>query len=105
MNARIENLRRRRQLLISQAAAQRSEVSFIKTNLQHRLRVVDFTFSLVQAIRVHPALTTASVTTLLPPPKNKLLRWGSRLFTVWEIFSVVRRQWQEAGSRSKSPEV
>ena len=70
MNKRLEYLRRRRKLLVAQAAAQRSEVAVIKADL-----------------------TTVSATMMLPAPKNRLLRWGSRIFTVWEVFSLVRKQW------------
>ena len=93
MNKRLEYLRRRRKLLVAQAAAQRSEVAVIKADLQPRLRFVEMGFAIVQAIRFLPELTTVSATMMLPAPKNRLLRWGSRLFTVWEVFSLVRKQW------------
>ena len=94
MNARIDYLRRRRELLISQAAAQRSEVSYIALQLQSRLRLVDAGFAIVQAIRNHPMLAATGATMLLPTPRNKLLLWASRLFTVGEIFALVRTQWR-----------
>lgn len=94
MTSRLEQLRRRRKLLISEAAAQRSEVSFIATNLQQHLRFVDMGFAIVQAIRIHPAFAASTATLLLPTPRNKLLRWSSRLFTVWEVFTLVRKQWR-----------
>ena len=93
MNKRLEYLRRRRKLLVSQAAVQRSEVAVIAEELQPRLRFVEMGFAVVQAIRFHPALATVSATLMLPAPKNKLLRWGSRVFTVWEVFSLARKQW------------
>jgi len=95
MTSRLEYLRQRRKLLISEAAAQRSEVSFIATDLQQHLRFVDMGFAIVQAIRFHPALAASSATLLLPTPRNKLLRWSSRLFTVWEVFTLVRKQWRD----------
>ncbi len=96
MNARVEYLRRRRELLVSQAAAQRSEVSFVALHLQKRLRLVDMGFAIVQAMRIHPMLAVASATLLLPTPRNKLLFWPSRLFTAWELFRLVRKQWPAA---------
>ncbi|MEQ6342435.1 MAG: hypothetical protein M3A44_12505 [Gammaproteobacteria bacterium] len=99
MNARVEYLRRRRELLVSQAAAQRSEVSFVALHLQKRLRLVDTGVAIVQAMRIHPVLTVlavASTTLLLPAPRNKLLFWPSRLFTAWELFSLTRKQWHAA---------
>lgn len=94
MNARVKYLRQRRELLVSQAAAQRSEVSFIAQNLQQRLWLVDTGFAMVQAIRAHPGLATASATLFLPTSKSKLLIWSRRLFTGWELFVLVRSQWR-----------
>ena len=97
MRARLAYLRRRRGLLVSMAEAQRTELSFSTRDLQHHLRFVDMGFSLVQVIRKHPALSIASASLLLPTSSNKLLLWGSRLFTSWEVISLVRRQWRNAG--------
>ena len=93
MNARVEYLRRRRESLVAQAAAQRSEVYSIALQLQKRMRPVDTAFAIVQAMRKHPVMTAVSAILLLPPPRNKLLRWSSRLFTFWELFCLVRKQW------------
>ncbi len=93
MNARVAYLRRRRELLISQAADQRSEVSSIALHLQQRLRPVDTGFAIVQTLRKHPVMALTSATLLLPASKNKLLRWSSRLFTAWELFYLVHKQW------------
>lgn len=93
MNARMKTLRRRRELLVSQAAAQRSEVSYLATHLQKRLRPLDMGFALIQAVRINPVLAATSAALLLHSPRNKLLLWGSRLFTGWELFDAVRKQW------------
>lgn len=97
MKARLAVLQQRRELLISRAAAQRSELAISTQNLQHHLRFVDMGYSLVQVMRKHPALSIASATLLLPVSRNKLFLWGSRLFTSWEVFSLVRRQWRNSG--------
>jgi hypothetical protein len=96
VNARIEFLRRRRTSLVARAAAQRSEVSSIALHLQKRLWPVDKGFAIVQAMRVHPLLAVTSATLLLPAPRSKLLLWSSRLFTAWELFCLVRKQWRAA---------
>ena len=94
MKARLDYLKRRRALLISQAAAQRTSLPFSAQDLQHHLRFIDMGFSLVQVIRKHPALTVASTTLLLPRGRNKFLLWSSRLLTSWEVFALVRKQWR-----------
>jgi hypothetical protein len=94
MNARLDYLQRRRALLVSLAAAQRTELSFPVRDVQHHLRFVDLGYSLVQVIRKHPALSIAGATLLIPAPRSKLLLWSSRLFTAWEVFTLVREQWR-----------
>lgn len=93
MSARKEYLRRRRELLVSQAAAQRSEVSYIASQLQNSLRWVDMGFTVGQTLRTHPVLALAGVSLLLRTTKAKRLLWAGQLFTAWELFNVVRKQW------------
>jgi hypothetical protein len=98
MMKRLIYLKRRRALLVSQAAVQRSELSFSAQDLQQHLRLVDLGLALVQAIRKHPAIMLISATLLMPAPRNKLLRWSGRLFTSWELFTLVREQWRNTRS-------
>jgi len=94
MNVRLDNLRRRRELLVSQAAAQRSEVTYVALHLQKHLQPVDTAFAVVQAIRKHPGVALAGATLLFPAPRNKLFLWSGRLFTAWELFCMARKQWR-----------
>ncbi len=94
MNARLDYLQRRRALLVSLAAAQRTELFFSARELQHHLRFVDLGISLVQLIRKHPTLSIAGAIQLVPAPRSKLLLWSSRLFTAWKVFTLVREQWR-----------
>lgn len=93
MISRKEYLRRRREWLVSQAAAQRSEVTYIASHLQKSLRWVDMGFSVGQALRAHPVLAVAGASLLLRTAKTRRLLWAGQLFTAWELFNVVRRQW------------
>jgi hypothetical protein len=97
MRARLAYLRRRRELLVARAAAQRTEFTVSTLGLQHHLRFVDMGIALVQIMRKHSALSIASATLLLPSPRNKLLLWASRLFTSWQVFALLRRQWRNTG--------
>lgn len=90
MNAKKEYLRRRREFLISQAEAQRSEVSYLALRIQERLRIVDMGLALVKAIRSHRLLLTASAA-LWWPRRRKLLSWSSGVFTVWRAFKLARK--------------
>lgn len=89
----MEFLRRRREFLVSQAAAQRSELAYLSSHLQKRLWLVDMGFAVVRAVRVHPVLAVTSATLLLRAPRNKLLLWAGRLLTARELFEAVRKQW------------
>ena len=97
MSARSDHLRRRRELLVSQAAAQRDEVSLAAAQLQQRMRIVDVGFAVGQILRDHPLLALAGTSLLLRAPRNKLVIWMSRVYTGWELFSVVRKQWAQRG--------
>ncbi len=92
MNARLKYLKKRRELLVSRAAVQRSKVSHIATNLQQRLWFVDMGIGVVQGLRNQPSLAAASASFLLPASKHKWLIWGGRLFTAWELYTLVREQ-------------
>lgn len=96
MRKRLIYLKRRRALLVSQAAVQRSELPFIAQDLQQHLRLVDMGLAIVKIMREHPTLTFAGASLLLPAPRNKLLLWSSRLFTSWQVFTLVRKQWRKA---------
>lgn len=93
MSARKEDLRRRREWLVAQAAAQRSELSSITSHLQDKLYWVDRGFAVGQALRTHPVLAVAGVSLLLRTTKSNRLLWVGNLFTAWELFSMVREQW------------
>lgn len=91
MNARKEYLRRRRAFLISQAEAQRSEVTYLAMRIQEHLRIVDLGLAVGKAIRAHRLLLMAGTALLWRPPRNKLLSWGSRLFTAWRAFKLINK--------------
>ena len=93
MSARKEYLRRRREWLVSQAAAQRSEVAYIASDLQKSVRWVDIGFAVGKTLRSHPVLAVAGASLLLSTTNTKRLFWAGRLFTVWELFNVMRKQW------------
>lgn len=93
MKARSEYLRRRREFLVLQAAAQRIEVSSIAGHLQKRLWLVDTGIAIVRVMRSNPILAVASTALLLPASRHKLLLWTSRLFTAWKMYNLVRKQW------------
>lgn len=95
MNSRSAQLRRRRQLLLARAAAQRDEVAFVAAQLQHRLRIVNLGFAAGQVLRNHPLLALAGTSLLMRAPGGKLISWISRVYTGWELFGALRKQWTQ----------
>jgi hypothetical protein len=95
MNSRKAYLLQRREWLVSQAAVQRSEITCAASELQSSIRWVDMGFAVGQALRTHPLLAVAGGSLLLRISNSKRLLWAGQLFTAWELFNVVRRQWSQ----------
>ncbi len=91
MNAKKAYLRRRREFLISQAEAQRSEVSYLTLRIQERLRIVDMGLAIAKTIRAHRLLLMTGAALLWRPRRHKLLSWSSGLFTAWRAFKLIRK--------------
>jgi len=88
-------LLQRREWLVSQAADQRSEITSVASELQRSLRWVDMGFALGQTLRTHPLLAFAGGSLLLRVSNSKRLLWAGRLFTAYELFNVLHRQWSQ----------
>jgi len=95
MSSRKAPILRRREWLVSQAADQRSEITFVASELQRSFRWVDMGFAVGQALRTHPRLAIAGSSLLLRVSNSKRLLWAGRLFTAWELFNLVRSQWSQ----------
>ena len=93
MTSRKDALRQRRESLSAQAAAQRGEALYIASQLQKRLRWADLGFAAGRALRAHPLLAVTGASLLMSTANSKRLFWIGRLFTAWELFNVVRKQW------------
>lgn len=96
MNTHKEDLRRRREWLVLQAAAQRSELSYLASRLEKSAWWVNLGFTVGRALRTHPVLAVAGASLLLRSARNNRLLWVGQLFTAWELFNLVRRQWPRA---------
>ena len=95
MSSRKAYLLRRREWLVSQAADQRSEITYVTSELQRSFRWVDTGIAVGQALRTHPLLAVAGSSLLLRVSNSKRLLWAGRLFTAWQLFNMVRSQWSQ----------
>ncbi|TVO53408.1 YqjK family protein [Denitromonas halophila] len=93
MSARKDDLRRRREKLVGQAAAQRDEMSSIAADLQSTFRWADRGFAVGQVLRSHPALAMAAGSLLVRVSRSHWLVRVGQVFTAWELFSIVRKRW------------
>lgn len=93
MNARIQGLRRHRERLLTEVAAQRDELADIGLNLQEKVRWLDRGYVLGQALRKYPLLAIAGGSLLLPAGRSSRLLWASKLVTAWGLFGMVRKHW------------
>jgi hypothetical protein len=98
MNLQKEYLRQRREFLILQAAAQRNEVAYLTTQLQHDLRLVNTVIAVGKSVHIVPLLAIAGTLLLVRIPRHQSLLWIGRLLTGWQLFSIVRKQWQQQHS-------
>ena len=89
----MEYLRRRREFLVSQAAAQRSEVAYLAAHLQRHLQLVDGVIAIGKKAPILPLLALAGTLLLVRAPHKKIWLWGGRLFAAWRLFLMARRRW------------
>ncbi|MBK8163146.1 MAG: hypothetical protein IPK65_08350 [Gammaproteobacteria bacterium] len=92
MSGRREYLRLRREYLVSQAAAQRSEVAWLAGNLQRRLRVADVALAAARSPLILPVLGVGAALLLRRTPRKRILSWSGRLFAAWRLFRMMRRR-------------
>lgn len=99
MSKRLKSLQRRRELLVSRAATQRDEVSSIGAELNERLWPVDLGIGIAHTLRRRPWWAVVGVAMLVAGGRRKrLLLLGTRLFTLWELAAVVRKQVPRRGA-------
>jgi len=93
MSQRLEDIKRRKQVLISRAAAQRSELTYLTLTVNKPLRFIDDVLAVIRAFRLHPVLAGVAVSSLLVTSRHRLLLWAGRIYTGWEIYQAIREQW------------
>ncbi len=90
MNARCEELARRRAELIAQADAQRAQLALYAQQFEGPVRAVGTVFGLVNSLRRSPLAVTALAAVLMRTPWRKLARVPKLAWRSWRIWSFVR---------------
>jgi len=87
MNGKLAELARRREGLVSQAAAQRAELARSREQLQRPIRVAR---TLIQTLSAHPALVMALTALLVGGSVDRMAR---SLVKGWQIARRIRERW------------
>jgi hypothetical protein len=94
MSQRLEDIQRRKHLLISRAAAQRSELAYLtQTVLNKRLLFIEDVLGVLRAFRVHPVLAGVAISSVLLSPIHRVFLWAGRIYVGWEVYQAIREQW------------
>jgi hypothetical protein len=65
--------------------------------------VADGAYRVGQAVRRHPAITAVAVALLVQLQRHRMLLWGGRLFTLWELYQAFREQWPRRAPKPEPP--
>jgi hypothetical protein len=101
MNTKLAAVVRRRQALVSRAAAQRAELADLAERWHGPLAVADGAYRLGQALRRHPAISALAVAMLVRTQRHRVLVWSGALLTLWELYQAFREQWPRRAQRAE----
>lgn len=93
MNTRIAAIRHRRALLIARAELQRLQLAQALQPWQKPLAMVDAVAEVVRAVRLYQVFAAVGTSLFMLNTRHRWLLWAGRLFTLWEVTQVVRKQW------------
>ncbi|HEY6281007.1 MAG TPA: YqjK family protein [Burkholderiales bacterium] len=93
MNTKLATVVRKRQTLVSRAAAQRAELAVFAERWRGLLRVADVANRLGRAVRRHPAISALALAMLVRTQQHRVLKWSGTLLTLWELYQAFREQW------------
>jgi hypothetical protein len=102
MNTTLAAVVRRRQALVSRAAAQRAELAVLAERWHGPLSVADGAYRLGQALRRHPAISALAVAMLVRTQRHRVLMWSGALLTLWELYQAFREQWPRRAQRAET---
>lgn len=86
MNHQLQNLEKKRERLIAEAASQRGLVGHFANSLHKPLAMTDKCLNVLSYIKHHPILLAGSGATLLSIAKpNGIGKWLRRSLLVWQL--------------------
>ena len=94
MTSRLEEIARRKQVLIDKAAGERAELARICRNLKSPLAVGSTILGIGRALKTHPIIAAGISSFLVSGYGGKLLRSTTELFKLWHLTRPLWSWWQ-----------
>jgi hypothetical protein len=86
----LDEIARRREILIMRAATQRSMVEEAVEQIQKPLGIVNLGMTLVNYLRARPLLSIGITTAFFVARPKRFVSWGRKVWFVWQIY----RSWK-----------
>ena len=101
MNTKLAAVVRKREELVSRAAAQRTELEVFAERWRGPIAVADGAYRVGQALRRHPAISALALAMLVRTQRHRVLAWSGALLTLWELYQAFREQWPRRAQRAE----
>ena len=95
MTSRLEEIARRKQVLIDKAAGERAELARICRNLKSPLAVGSTFLGIGRALKSHPIIAAGVSSFLVSGYAGKLVKSTSGLLKVWHLARPLWSWWQK----------
>lgn len=94
MDAKLVDIIRRRERLLSRAETQRAELAGIVRQCRGSIAAIDRTIATAQTLKAHPVLLAAPLAVLAAWRPRRLVAWAGRAWMAWRFWrSSPLRQW------------
>ena len=95
MTSRLEEIARRKQVLIDKAAAERAELARIYRGIKTPLAVGSTILGIGRALTTHPIIAAGLSSFLVSGYGGKLLKSTTEVFKVWHLARPLCSWWQK----------
>ena len=97
MNSRLQEIARRKQILIDQAARERYELGKVYDSLRLPFGMSAPLLGIVRVLKTHPVITAGLSSLLVGGYASRLLRSVTEFFKVWRIVLPIWTWWNKRG--------
>jgi len=97
VNSRLQEIARRKQILIDQAARERYELGKVYDSLRLPFGMSAPLLGIVRVLKTHPVITAGLSSLLVGGYASRLLRSVTEFFKVWRIVLPICAWWNKRG--------